>query len=141
MLWIRHFLPFITRAHRWMYLASRGWLGGWLPGMRFLLLGHVGRRSGTAYLTPILYVADGDRFILAGSNAGQDRPPAWWLNLQARPEATVQAGRRRLAVKATTARAEEAERLWALLLGSYRWFDSYREATDREIPIVILEPI
>lgn len=141
MRWIRYFLPFITRTHRWMYLTTRGWIGGWLPGMRFLLLGHVGRRSGTAYLTPILYVADGDRFILAGSNAGQDRPPAWWLNLQARPDATVQAGRRRFAVKATTARDAEAERLWALLLGSNRWFDSYREATDREIPIIVLEPV
>ena len=79
MTWIRHFLPFITRTHRWMYLTTRGWIGGWLPGMRFLLLGHVGRRSGTAYLTPILYIADGDRFILAGSNAGQDRPPACGL--------------------------------------------------------------
>ncbi|MCP5065496.1 MAG: nitroreductase family deazaflavin-dependent oxidoreductase [bacterium] len=138
---IRPFLPFITRAHRWVYLATRGWIGGWLPRMRFLLLGHIGRRSGTPYLTPILYVRDGNRLILAGSNAGQDRPPSWWFNLLAQPDATVQTGRSRFAVKARAAREDEAERLWALLQDSYRWFDSYRITADREIPIIVLEPI
>lgn len=140
MTWIRHFLPFITRAHRFVYLASGGWIGGSLFGMRFLLLGNVGRRSGSHHQTPILYVPDGERLVLAGSNAGQDRHPAWWLNLQEHPEATVQAGRHKFAVKARQASSEEAPRLWALLQESYGWFENYREATDREIPLVVLDP-
>lgn len=140
MKWIRHFLPFITRTHRQVYLITRGWIGGWLPGMRFLLLGHVGRRTGRAHLTPILYVPDGDRFILVGSNAGQEHHPAWCLNLQAHPQATVRAGRRHLPVKATVASGTEVERLWKVLGDSYGFFDRYREATDRELPIVVLEP-
>ena len=140
MTWLQRCLPFITRVHRFVYLASRGWVGGSLFGMRFLLLGHVGRRSGTRYLTPILYVRDGERFVFAGSNAGQDWHPAWWLNLRSRPDATVHAGRRRLKVKARQASGDEADDLWALLEGSYPWFDSYRTGTDREIPLVVLEP-
>lgn len=140
MTWIRHFLPFITRVHHFIYLTSGGWIGGWLFGMRFLLLGNIGRRSGAHYLTPILYVPDGERLVLVGSNAGQDRHPAWWLNLQAHPGTTVQAGRRRFAVTARQASGEEAPRLWALLQESYGWFESYREATDREIPLVVLDP-
>ena len=140
MTWIRHVLPLITAVHRWLYVHTRGWIGGSAIGFRFLLLEHIGRKTGIRRLTPILYVEDGDRFVLAASNAGQPRHPAWWLNLEARPESTVRVGRRTLAVKARLASDAELPRYWALLTESYRWFDQYRDVAGREIPVVVLEP-
>lgn len=136
---IRWLLALITRVHRWVYRASGGRIGANLGGWRMLLLEHVGRRSGLPRITPLLYVEDGERFVVVASNAGDDRHPAWWLNLQARPEAGIQLGRDHLRVKARVATGPERERLWAKLRASYRYYDDYRERTQREIPVVILE--
>ena len=73
------------------------------------------------------------------SNAGDRKPPAWWLNLEANPHARIQIRREHHDVVAREATPEEAERLWPILTASYRWFEGYREKAGREIPIVILE--
>jgi len=137
---IRWLIALITALHRFVYRTSGGWIGGWLPGQRFLLLTTVGRRSGQTRVMPLLYVRDGDRFVVVGSNGGDDRPPAWWLNLQAQPAAQVQAGRERQRVSARQARGAELDRLWARLEASYRYYADYRRRTSREIPVVVLEP-
>jgi deazaflavin-dependent oxidoreductase (nitroreductase family) len=141
MQWIRHVLPFVTKTHKLVFRATFGRIGSVLPGMRFLMLEHTGRRTGQARTTPILCFEDGDRFVIVASNAGRDQHPAWWFNLQARPEVTVGYGSERIAVTARRAEAGEAERLWLLAEQSYRWFPEYRAGTEREIPIVILEPL
>lgn len=141
MQWIRHVLPFITNTHELVFRTTGGRIGSVLPGMRFLMLEHVGRRSGLRRSTPILCIEDGGRFVVVASNAGQDRHPAWWLNLQADPNVTIGFRRERIAATARRAEAREAERLWLLAGQSYRWFPDYREGTERDIPIVILEPI
>ena len=137
---IRHILPWVTRSHRFVHRVSGGRLGSWLFGFRFLVLEHVGRRSGVRRETPLLYARDEERFVVAASNAGQDHHPAWWLNLQANPDAVVRIGRRAWPVKARRAEGDEAARLWSLLGDEWGWFDSYREGTDRDIPVVVLEP-
>lgn len=136
---IRWLLALITRVHRWLFLKTDGRLGGHVFGFRFLLLEHVGRKSGELRKTPLLYVEDAGRFVVAASNAGDAREPAWWLNLKARPEARVSIGRREFAVKARVAEPGEQEGLWARLLESYSYFDKYRERAGREIPVVLLE--
>ena len=136
---IRWLLALITRLHRFVYRKSGGRIGANLGGSRMLLLEHVGRRTGAARSTPLLYVPDGERLIVAASNAGDDRPPAWWLNLRHKPEAAVQVGRDHYRVRAREADAAERERLWPLLEASYRYYADYRERTKREIPVVILE--
>ena len=138
--WMRHFLWIITVVHRAIYRVSGGWLGGRSMGFRFLMLEHVGRKTGLPRKTPILFVEDEGRFVVAASNAGQDFDPAWWLNLQATPEARVRVGRRTIEVKARRATQEEETRLWPILTASWKWFDKYRSATGRDIPVVILEP-
>ena len=140
MQWIRHFLPVLTPAHRALLRLSRGRLGGRGLGFRFLLLDHVGRRSGAQRSTPLLYVEHEGRYLVVASNAGQDHHPAWWLNLQARPEASVQIGGGRIAVRARRAGPEESTRLWPVVIGAFRQFDSYRQGTERDIPLVVLEP-
>lgn len=136
---IRWLLALITRVHRFVYRASGGRLGANLGGSRMLLLEHVGRRTGKPRSTPLLYVPDGERLVVAASNAGDDRPPAWWLNLKHKPEASVQVGRDHYRVRAREADTAERERLWPLLETSYRYYADYRQRTTREIPVVILE--
>jgi deazaflavin-dependent oxidoreductase (nitroreductase family) len=105
-----------------------------------LLLDHVGRRSGAARTTPLLYLPDGENLVVVGSRGGSKSPPAWWLNLEDEPRTTVQVGPRRRAVVARTASAEEKQRLWPRLVEMYSDFETYQQRTDREIPVVILEP-
>src|SRR5262245_46736286 len=99
---IRWLLALITHVHRFLYLRTGGVIGHRAPGYRFLLLGNRGRRSGREYVTPLLYVGDGD-FVVVGSNAGDPRDPAWWKNLQAHPDTWVQVGRERIPVRARAA--------------------------------------
>lgn len=136
---IRWLLALITSVHRFVYRVSGGRWGANLRGSRMLLLEHVGRRSGQSRSTPLLYIEDGPRWVVVASNAGDDRTPAWWLNLKHKPEAAVQVGREHHRVRAHEADISERERLWPLLEASYRHYADYRARTRREIPIVILE--
>lgn len=137
---IRWLIALITRIQRALYLRTHGAIGSRILGMRFLLLTTVGRRTGRRRVTPLLYVRDGERFVVVASNGGDDRPPAWWLNLEARPRARVQAGAAHHEVEARRAEGDELARLWPVLDASYRYYPRYRERTSREIPVVVLEP-
>lgn len=123
-----------------LYRASRGRLFGRLGRAPVLLLTTSGRRSGRLHTTPVLYLADGERLIVIGSNAGNDRPPAWALNLQATPNADVQVRGVRRSVRGRVAEGEERDRLWRRMNEQYGGFDDYRARTGREIRLFILEP-
>jgi deazaflavin-dependent oxidoreductase (nitroreductase family) len=77
---------------------------------------------------------------VVGSNGGDARPPAWWLNLQAQPAAEVQVDRAHYRVTARQAVGAERDALWQRLEASYRYYANYRRRTSREIPVVVLEP-
>jgi deazaflavin-dependent oxidoreductase (nitroreductase family) len=136
---IRWLLAFITAVHRFVYRISGGRLGGRLGRHDMLLLTTTGRKSGAPRTVPLLYVRQRDRFLVVASNAGDERDPAWWLNLQARPEATVQVGAESHSVRARRAGSDEAQELWPLLEAAYGSFSDYRKGTSREIPVVVLE--
>jgi deazaflavin-dependent oxidoreductase (nitroreductase family) len=142
---IRWLLALITALHRALYRWTRGALGHRIPLLdwRSLLLTHTGRKSGRVFTIPLLYVPDGARFVVVGSNAGDAKPPAWWLNLLAHPDARVQVGARELPVRARLARGDERARLWSLLVANYRDYARYERKTrgTRELPVVVLEPI
>lgn len=142
---IRWLLALITALHRWLYRATRGVVGHRIPLLdwRSLLLSHVGRKSGRVYTTPLLYIPDGERFVVVGSNAGDEKPPAWWLNLEARPEARVQVGADEHTVRARLAQGDERARLWAALVANYRDYARYERLTagKRALPVVILESV
>jgi F420H(2)-dependent quinone reductase len=130
-----------TRLHARLYRMTGGrFLPRWAEGMPVMSLTTTGRKSGKPRSTPVIYVEDGDRLVVMPSNAGSDAPPAWWLNLQANPEAEVQIAKERRRVRARRATPEEAERLWPRMCESYSGFEAYQEFTDREQPIVLLEP-
>ena len=106
-----------------------------------LLLTTTGRKTGEERTTPLLYLADGEDLVVVASNGGAPKHPAWLLNLRANPEATVEVGGRKLRVRAREAGPEEKERLWPKLVEMYGSYEDYRRRTDREIPVVLLEPI
>lgn len=123
-----------------LYRASRGRLFNKIGRAPVLLLTTVGRRSGKERTAPVVYLADGERMIVIGSNAGNVRAPAWALNLRDRPEAEVQVGAQRRKVRARIAEGEERAQLWRSMNVQYAGFDDYRERTSRDIPLFVLEP-
>ena len=138
---IRWLLALITTVHRFLYRTSGGAIGHRAPpGFQFLLLGCRGRKSGREYVTPLLYVPDGGRYVVVGSNAGDAHDPAWWKNLRVNPDAWVQVGRERLPVRCRAASPGEWEALWPRVVATYRSFERYRTHAGRPIPLVLLEP-
>ena len=110
-------------------------------GGPILLLDHVGRRSGKRRTNPLLYLPDGQNLAIVASKGGVDTHPAWWHNLQANPETTVQVGGDRRRVRARQATAPERARLWPRLVEMYPSYARYQSRTERQIPVVILEPV
>jgi deazaflavin-dependent oxidoreductase (nitroreductase family) len=128
-------------VHAFVYRATGGLVGHRFPGSPpMLLLDHVGAKSGVVRTTPLLYLEDGRNLVLVASKGGHPRNPAWFHNLRADPETTVQVGSERRAVRARVATARQRQRLWPKAVAMYRGYAGYQERTDRKIPLVILEP-
>jgi deazaflavin-dependent oxidoreductase (nitroreductase family) len=128
-------------GHTLVYRLSGGLVGHRFPGAPpMLLLDHVGARSGVKRTTPLVYVDDPPNVVLVASKGGHPRNPAWYHNLVAHPETTVQVGTSRRAVRARVATPEERQRLWPKAIATYAGYRGYQERTAREIPLVILEP-
>jgi deazaflavin-dependent oxidoreductase (nitroreductase family) len=121
-----------------LYRMSGGRLGNTVKGAPVLLLDHVGRKSGVTRTTPLLYLAHGDDVVIVGSRGGSDAMPAWWFNLMANPNTTVQIGRERRRVTARQATPEEKAELWPRLVQMYPDYDVYQSRTSRDIPVAIL---
>jgi deazaflavin-dependent oxidoreductase (nitroreductase family) len=106
-----------------------------------LLLDHVGAKSGTKRTSPLLYVEDGDDVVVIASKGGYPKHPAWYHNLAANPDTTVQVGSERRLVHARVANPEERERLWPVALKAYQGYEDYQaRSKGREIPLVLLAP-
>lgn len=128
-------------AHALVYRATRGLVGHRVPGLPpMLLLDHVGAKSGIRRTSPLLYLEDGDDIVLVASKGGHPRHPAWFHNLRAHPDVTVQIGSERRDVRARVATEAERPRLWEKAVAAYGPYRTYQERTDREIPLVVLEP-
>ncbi|HTA36468.1 MAG TPA: nitroreductase family deazaflavin-dependent oxidoreductase [Solirubrobacteraceae bacterium] len=123
-----------------VYRLSRGRLLNKVGTAPVLLLTAIGRRSGEPRTVPVVYLADGDRQIVIGSNAGHARTPAWAYNLQANPDAEVQIRGKRRLVRARVAVGEEREQLWRKVNEMYEGFDSYDANVTRDIAVFVLEP-
>jgi deazaflavin-dependent oxidoreductase (nitroreductase family) len=140
------------RFHQFLYRRSGGLIGSRIvAGGRALLLTTTGRRTGEPRTRALIYLKDGERFVVVASNGGSEHPPAWLLNLQAHPDVTVQIGRRRFAARASVASAEEREQLWPRVNrhnmglapimhpGARGRYDVYQRHTTRPIAVVLLE--
>jgi deazaflavin-dependent oxidoreductase (nitroreductase family) len=117
------------------YRANGGKLSGPVAGSQLLLLTTTGAKSGKERTTVIGYRNDGDRLVAIASGNGAPKHPAWYLNLQARPIATVEVGPNKFKVRARTAGPEERERL----KGVVSYIEQQQKLTTREIPIVVFD--
>jgi F420H(2)-dependent quinone reductase len=136
--------PVLRRAmggHTAVYRATHGLIGHRFPGAPpMLLLDHVGARSATKRTSPLVYGHDGENLVLVASKGGYPKNPAWLHNLLAHPDTTVQVGSQTRNVHARVAAGEERARLWSLMVGVYPGYADYQKRTEREIPLVVLEP-
>ena len=123
-----------------LYRLSRGRVGGRVGGGPVLLLTTTGRKSGQPRTAPVLYLADGGRFVVINTNAGNTKTPAWSLNLRANPEAEVEVGERKVKVRGRLAEGEERADLWHRHMEQYSGWDYYESKLDREIGVFVLEP-
>ncbi|MEU7739450.1 nitroreductase family deazaflavin-dependent oxidoreductase [Nonomuraea sp. NPDC049158] len=104
-----------------------------------LLLSTRGRKSGKLRRTALIYGQDGDRYLLVASNGGSDSHPAWYLNLVADPEVTVQVLADVFSARARTVTGAERSSLWRIMASVFPLYDDYQSKAEREIPLVILE--
>jgi deazaflavin-dependent oxidoreductase (nitroreductase family) len=120
---------------------SGGRIAGSFKGARVLLLTTIGQKTGKRRTTPLFHVEDGQNKVVIASNGGRDKDPSWWSNLKRNPDAEVQVGRETKKFRARKASADEKKRLWPMLTKVYPTYDDYQRKTNREISLVILEPI
>jgi deazaflavin-dependent oxidoreductase (nitroreductase family) len=106
-----------------------------------LLLTTTGAKSGQPHTTPIIYLSDEDRLIIAATANGASTHPAWYHNLLAQPKAMVEVGDERRQMTAVITTGEERERLWAKTVARYPSFADYQRKTPRQIPVIVLEPL
>lgn len=133
-----------TKFHTALYRRTRGRIGGNLPGWpqsRIALVDHVGAKTGRKRTAPLMYHEHGDAIVIAGTKAGQPTNPAWFHNLMANPDTTVQLGAEVRGVRARLATGDERDQLWDKMVAVFPGYDFYaRNAKGRTIPIVILDP-
>ena len=150
----------IQRAFRWM---AKGRFGGWMAlnvankvdpvlmrasrgllkmpsGAATVLLSHTGAKSGTERTSPLLYFRDGENLVIVASKGGYPKHPAWYHNLLAHPDVTVEVGTAVVPVTAHIAEGEARDLIWQRQKSDYPGFAEYEQKTSREIPVVILTP-
>jgi deazaflavin-dependent oxidoreductase (nitroreductase family) len=131
----------VTGVHRNVYKVSGGRLGGSLGGMPVVMLTTIGRKSGEPRTTMLTSpVQEGDNIVLIASYGGDDRHPKWFLNLRDNPDVEVKFRGRSKHMHARIASSEEKEALWPRVTKAYRGYAGYQRRTERDIPVVILEP-
>jgi deazaflavin-dependent oxidoreductase (nitroreductase family) len=122
------------------FRANQGVVGGPFEGATLLLLHHVGARSGTDRVNPLVYNRDGDRYVVFASKAGAPTNPDWYHNLKANPNITIEVGTDTIPVVASEASGEERDRLFAAQVRRSPQFGEYQSKTDRAIPVILLTP-
>ncbi|MGH7778086.1 MAG: nitroreductase family deazaflavin-dependent oxidoreductase [Candidatus Dormibacterales bacterium] len=112
---------------------------GPMKGSPIVLLTTRGARSGKLRTTPVRYTRDGEHYVVIASKAGAPTHPAWYLNLRAHPEATVEVGTETFRATASFAEGEQRDRLFAQMASEAPSFDDYQRKTTRRIPVVLLQ--
>ena len=133
-------MPLFGQEHVERYRATNGEEGHEWQGTQTLLLTTKGRKSGEPRTTPLIYAPYGDGYAIVASKGGSDAPPAWYLNLSEDPEVEVQVKGDRFKARARTASSEEKPGLWKTMVSEWPDYDNYQQNTEREIPVVVLEP-
>lgn len=121
------------------FRSNGGQCGGRFEGNPMVLLTTTGARSGQPRVSPVTYTMDGERWVLIASKASAPAHPAWYHNLVANPSVVVEVGDQRYEATARVAAEPERSRLYAERVAVMPRFGEYQQATDREIPVVVIE--
>ena len=127
------------QEHVKRYVETDGAEGHEWRGTSVLILTTTGRHSGEARSTPLIYGRDGEDYLVVASKGGAPADPAWYGNLVADADVTVQVRGDRFSARARTATADEKPRMWETMTATWPAYNEYQEKTDREIPVVVLE--
>jgi deazaflavin-dependent oxidoreductase (nitroreductase family) len=134
-------IKLMSRLNTWVYRASGGRLGGRFPGgAPVLLLTTIGRKSGQPQIAPLLYLTEGDNYVVVASKGGMSQHPLWFKNLEANPRVEIEVGSRKTVMTARRADPPEKAALWPRLVALYPSYADYQARTTRDIPVVILTP-
>ena len=133
-------MPLYGQQHIDRYLATDGEEGHDWQGTQTLILTTTGRRSGKERQTPLIYGRHGDDYLVVASKGGTPEHPDWYFNLEANPEVDIQVRGDKMHGRARTATPEEKSELWQIMTKEWPDYDAYQKKTDREIPVVVIEP-
>jgi len=123
------------------FRANAGRVGGMFEGMPVVLVHHRGARTGTERVNPLVYLKDGERYVVFASKGGAPTHPAWYHNLLANPRTEIEVGTETIPVEATEATGEERDRLFEEQKRAQPQFAEYEQKTGgRAIPVVVLTP-
>jgi deazaflavin-dependent oxidoreductase (nitroreductase family) len=131
----------ISKAHRYLYHHTNGWIGGWL-GRPMVLMYTIGAKTGQVRMIPLQYYPAGDEgVIVLASNNGQQKAPAWYFNLKAHPDIEIRLGRRKLRVNAEELPPERRAEVWPAMRRQNAAIDTYAAKAGRVLPIMLLRPV
>lgn len=122
------------------FRSNHGRVGGQFKGAPLLLLHHRGAKTGRTRINPVMYMKDGDRYLVFASKGGYDHNPDWYHNLKAHPEIEIEVGDEKIMVKAQEVKGAERDRLYAKQASLYPQFADYQSKTKRVIPVIALAP-
>jgi deazaflavin-dependent oxidoreductase (nitroreductase family) len=133
-------VPLYGQEHIDRYLATDGEEGHDWQGTQTLILTTTGRRSGKQRQTPLIYGRHDDDYLVVASKGGTPEHPDWYLNLDANPEVDIQVRGNKMHGRARRATPEEKAELWQIMTKEWPDYDEYQKKTDRDIPVVVIEP-
>jgi deazaflavin-dependent oxidoreductase (nitroreductase family) len=122
------------------FRKSNGKKSSFIRGMPILLLTTTGRKTHEEHTTPVMYIRDGENYVITASNNGRKGNPAWYYNLLATPQISIEVPGKRLNVTASIVAPIDRERLWQQLVTRAPFFGNYQKGTNRQIPMVWLKP-
>jgi len=137
----RRWYMIFARVHNRLVSWTNGRPSYLTPRLRCLVLETTGRRSGLSRRVALLYMPDGEAFVVLASNFGQEHPPAWWLNLEVTPDAVVLLGGRRVRVRARDLQGEERASVLTRAIAYNKQWRAYAGVLRRSLPVVRLEPV
>ncbi len=131
----------LENGHRGVLKLTGGRFPKRFLGMQPVELHHTGRTSGQPRSTMLTApIFEPDRVVLIASKGGHPDHPDWYKNLVAHPDVELSANGQRRPMRARTATGDERAELWSRAVSAYGGYEGYQRNTDREIPVIVLEP-
>ncbi len=137
---MKFMMRFGIAVHVFLYRISKGAIFGQIKDSGVLLLTTTGRKSGKSRTVPLVFMPDGESYVIMASSGGAPSHPGWYFNLTSNPQVTIQLKADQINVTAKTADAAERQRLVPTLGDMGDFLAGYQDKTSREIPLVILQP-